>query len=314
MSARLSRREFLKGVGAVAVGAAAGAGGLQRLFAAGASPTTASPITASPDMAAVRGGEPEALVDAALAAMGGIGRFVRKGQTVTVKPNIGWAVSPEMGANTNPAIVKRLIEHCLNAGARKVYVFDNSCDSWRMAYANSGIERAAKDAGAEVVQGGVESLYQKIEVAGASTLKTAKAHELVLSSDVLINVPVLKHHGGAGMTAALKNYMGMVWDRAYFHARGLDACIAEASLIRKADLTLVDMFRVMKSGGPRGNPSSDRVLLKTLVASTDPVAADAAAAKTLGFEPSRFEYIARAAKLGLGTDRLESLNIKRIVL
>jgi len=300
----MDRREFMKTMGTAAAAAALGLGSLEKLFAA-------SDI---PDMVAARNGEPAALVDAAIAGMGGMSRFVKRGQTVTVKPNMGWAVAPELGANTNPLVVKRIIEHCLDAGAKKVYVFDNSCDSWRLSYSTSGIEAAAKAAGAEVVGAYSESLYQKLAPQGASILRSVKVHELVLSSDVFINVPVLKNHGGAGMTAALKNYMGLVWDRGYFHLKGLDSCIAEASLVRKADLTIVDMYRVMKTGGPRGNPSSERVLMKTLLASVDPVAADVAAARTLGFEPSRFGYIAKAAALGLGTTNLDSLNVKRIVL
>jgi len=300
----MDRREFMKTMGTAAAAAALGLGGLEKLFAA-------SDI---PDMVAARNGEPAALVDATIAGMGGMSRFVKRGQTVTVKPNMGWAVAPELGANTNPLVVKRIIEHCLDAGAKKVYVFDNSCDSWRLSYSTSGIEAAAKAAGAEVVGAYSESLYQKLAPQGASILRSVKVHELVLSSDVFINVPVLKNHGGAGMTAALKNYMGLVWDRGFFHLKGLDSCIAEASLVRKADLTIVDMYRVMKTGGPRGNPSSERVLMKTLLASVDPVAADVAAARTLGFEPSRFGYIAKAAALGLGTTNLDLLNVKRIVL
>ena len=304
----MDRREFLKTVGSAAAAAALGFGNVPRAFAAAAEASMA------PDMVAVRNGEPAALVDAAIAAMGGMGRFVKRGQTVTVKPNIGWAVAPELGANTNPAVVKRVIEHCLDAGAKKVYVFDNSCDSWRLSYSASGIESVAKAAGAEVVPPASEGLYQSVTLRGSKTLGVVKVHELVLSSDVLINVPVLKHHGGAGMTAALKNYMGMVWDRNAFHRKGLDACIAEASLARKADLTIVDMYRVMKTGGPRGNPSSQRELLKMLIASVDPVAADAASARALGFDPASFGYIAGAERLGLGVSSLEKLDVRRIVL
>jgi len=308
----MDRREFLKTIGTATVAATFGLGSLERAYAA-IVPAMAAAAQA-PDMVAVRNGEPAALVDAAIAAMGGMSRFVKRGQSVTIKPNIGWAVAPDLGANTNPVIVKRIIEHCLDAGAGKVYVFDNSCDSWRLSYSTSGIETASKNAGAEVVPAYSESLYQAVILTGGTTLRTVKVHELVLSSNVLINVPVLKNHGGAGMTAALKNYMGMVWDRNEFHRKGLDACIAEASLARKADLTIIDMYRVMKSGGPRGNPSSKRELMKMLVASVDPVAADAAAARALGFEPSDFGYIAKAAKLGLGVTDLAKLDVRRIVL
>lgn len=308
----MDRREFLKTIGTAAAAASLGLGGLERAYSAILPAMTVA--SQAPDMVAVRNGEPAALVDTAIAAMGGMGRFVKRGQTVTIKPNIGWAVAPDLGANTNPIVIKRIIEHCLDAGARKVYVFDNSCDSWRLSYQTSGIETAARNAGAEVVPAHSESQYQTVTLKGSMTLRTVKVHELVLSSDVLINVPVLKNHGGAGMTAALKNYMGMVWDRNEFHRKGLDACIAEASLSRKADLTIVDMYRVMKTGGPRGNPSSKRDLMKMLVASVDPVAADAASARALGFDPSDFGYIAGAARLGLGIVDLEKLDVRRIAL
>ena len=304
MEVCMDRRDFLKTLGTAAAGAAFGLRSLSPLYAA----------ASQPDLVAVRNGEPAALVDAALAGMGGMGRFVRRGQTVTIKPNMAWAVAPELGANTHPGVVKRLVEHCYDAGAKQVYVFDNPCDAWRLAYSTSGIEFAAKEAGAQVVPAFSESQYQLVSPKGASTYRSTKVHELVLSSDVLINVPVLKHHGGAGMTAALKNYMGMIWDRNAFHRLGLDACIAEASLVRKADLTVVDMYRVMRSGGPRGNPASDRVLMKMILASTDPVAADVASARTLGHEPSRFGYIAKAAALGLGSMDLDSLDMRRVVL
>ena len=63
-----------------------------------------------------------------------------------------------------------------------------------------------------------------------------------------------------------------------------------------------------------GNPASDRVLMKMILASTDPVAADVACANTLGQEPTRFGYIAKAAALGLGTLDLDSLDMRRLVL
>ena len=231
---------------------------------------------------------------------------------MVVKPNMGWDVRPELAANTDPAVVKRIIELCLAAGARKVVVFDHTCDSWKAAYANSGIERAARDAGAEVAPAHAESYYQAVENPGARTLKLAKVHELVLEADTFINVPVLKNHGGAGMTAAMKNLMGMVWDRGTFHASGLDACISEAALLRRPDLNLVDAGKVMLSGGPRGSAASRYSEQRLLMLSTDIVAVDTAAARTLGPGPAAFEYIGRAAKLGLGRTDLEKLAIRRI--
>jgi uncharacterized protein (DUF362 family) len=223
-------------------------------------------------------------------------------------------IPPERAATTNPALVASVVEACLAAGAKRVYVFDHPCDSWRATYKTSGIEDAAKAAGATVAPASAESYYQKVAVKGAKILVSAKIHELILEADTLINVPVLKSHGGAGMTCALKNLMGAVWDREEFHFKGLDACIAEAALAVRPALTIVDASKVMLTGGPRGNGASRYAELGMQILCPDIVAADAAAAKAFGAGPGSFEYIGRAAALKLGTDDLDSLDIRRIVL
>jgi len=237
---------------------------------------------------------------------------VRKGQTVVIKPNIGWDQGPEMAANTDPTLVKRIVEHCLNAGAKKVYVFDHSCDSGARSYKNSQIERHAKDGGAEVVSGDSSSLYQETAVAGGKTLKKTKVHELILESDVFINVPILKNHSGAGMTCAMKNFMGIVWDRGEFHLKGLDACIADACLIRRPALNVVDAHKVMMSGGPRGYAGSRFDEQKMLMLSHDIVAIDAASAAVMGKKVSDFGYIDKGVERGLGRSDLSNLNIRRL--
>ena len=151
------------------------------------------------DLVAVKNGEPDKLFDAAMEALGGMGRFVRPNQTVVVKPNIAWDVEPERAANTNPLLVRRIVEQCRAAGAKTVYVFDNTCDNWRRSYKSSGIEQAVRDAGGTLVSGESERYYQPVKV-GGQRLTEAKEHELILESDVFINVPVLKDHGGATLT------------------------------------------------------------------------------------------------------------------
>ncbi len=316
----MDRRDFLRNAARLGLGAGAAyllGGSAAHLFAQSATAGSSSgsgSATRLPDLVAVKGGEAEALFDTGMAALGGMGAFVRKGQTVVIKPNIGWAQAPETAANTNPKLVKRIIEHCLNAGAKKVYVFDNSCDSWSLSYKNSLIEKYAKEAGAEVVPPDSSGYYQEVSFPGAVSLRKARVHELVLESDVFINVPVLKNHSGAGMTAAMKNLMGMVWDRQFFHRYNLDQCIADACLFRKPDLNVIDAYKVMKSGGPRGYSSSVYELAKFQILSTDIVAADAAASRTLGFEPSRFRYISMAADKKSGQADLSKLDILRLTI
>jgi len=307
----MKRRDFFrKGFSAsVAASATLAFGNLDKLFA------TPPKFPMLPyDLVAVRNGEPEAMFDKAIESLGGMGAFVKKDQKVVVKPNIGWDVSPERAGNTNPALIKRIIEHCFGAGAKEVYVFDNTCDDWNKCYKTSGIEDAAKAAGAKVVPGNSESYYQEVDVLKGVKLKKAKVHELILESDVFINVPVLKHHSSADLSIAMKNLMGVVWDRTFWHRNNLHQCIADYATHRKPDLNVIDGYRVMMKNGPRGVSINDVVSYKTLILSPDIVAADAAAAKVFGSEPEDIGYIVKAAELGVGTYNLDSLNINRIKL
>jgi len=266
------------------------------------------------DLVAVKGGEPDVMFDRAIEALGGMKAFVRKGQKVVVKPNIGWDVGPERAGNTNPKLVARIIQHCFEAGAKEVNVFDHTCDDWKRSYSNSGVESAAKDAGARVVPAHSDSYYQDVTITGGKTMKDARIHELIMDADVFINVPILKDHTSAKLTIAMKNLMGIVWDRRYWHANDLHQCIADFAAYRKPDLNVVDAYSVLKRNGPRGVSINDVVMMKAQLISTDMVTVDAAAAKLFGSVPDDIGYIRIAAAQGLGRKDLEQLNIKRISL
>jgi uncharacterized protein (DUF362 family) len=288
----MKRRDFLKSsVGAgLAAGAALSLGGYEKLW-------TSASLTAGYDMVAVMGGKPDAMFDLGIQELGGMGTFVKKGQKVLVKPNIGWDRTPEYAANTNPLLVKRIVEHCFRAGASAVYVFDHTCDNWVNCYKNSGIEKYAKDAGAKIVPANSESYYQEISIPGAK----------------ILNVPVLKDHSSTRMTGLMKNMMGNVWDRGYWHQNNLDQCIADyATYVKKPALHIVDCINVMTKNGPQGVSREDVVNMQSMILTTDWVAGDAAAAKMLGVNPTDISYIPIAHKMGIGNMNLESLNIKRI--
>ncbi|MCX7656106.1 MAG: DUF362 domain-containing protein [Treponemataceae bacterium] len=231
-----------------------------------------------------------------------------------IKPNIGWSQEPRIAANTNPELVRRLVEQCFAAGASKVWVFDHSCDHGPTSYRVSQIEKYAREAGATVVPGDSPSYYQDVPIPGAVRLKRTKVHELILEADVFINVPVLKDHSGAGMTCAMKNLMGMVWDRGEYHRLGLDHCIADGCLVRKPQLNIVDAEKVMLTGGPRGYAHSQYSIQNMLILSRDIVAIDAVSARVLGKEVTDFDYITLGAERGLGKADINKLDIRRITL
>ncbi|MBN1597748.1 MAG: DUF362 domain-containing protein [Bacteroidales bacterium] len=304
----MKRRDFIRKsvVASIASGALFSMGKWNSVIAAGTNHSL--PF----DMIAVKNGEPAAMFAEAMKAMGGISTIVRPNQTVVVKPNIGWDASPERGANTNPELVGEIVKQCLVAGAKKVTVFDNTCDEWTRCYKNSGIEKAVKDIGGQIVTGKDQSHYHKVEIPKGIILKETKVHELILESDVFINVPVLKHHGGASVSFSMKNLMGVVWNRHYYHANGLHQCIADFTTFCKPTLNVIDGYRVMKRNGPRGVSVNDVATMKYLLVSKDIVAVDTAATKIFGIDTERVKHIGLAEELNIGTTNLDSLNIKRI--
>ncbi len=308
----MKRREFIKK--SVGAGIIAGTGfsilNNKNIFALDSTRAGALPY----DLVAVKGGSPVDMFDSAIKAMGGMSNFVKKNQSVVIKPNIGWDATPERAANTNPQLIGRIVEHCLQAGAKSVYVFDHTCSEWTRCYKNSGIEDAAKKAGGMVAPGNNEINYHPVKVPGGRTLKNTKVHELILESDVFINVPTLKCHGGTRLSIAMKNLMGIVWDRSWWHANDLQQCIADFTTYRKPDLNVVDAYRVLKRNGPRGVSVADVVTMKYQLLGTDIVAIDAASAKIFGLNPEEVRHIPLAEKLGSGTTNLDNLNIHRITV
>lgn len=269
------------------------------------------------DLIAVLGGEPEMMFRKAIAEMGGMSKFVKPGSKVVVKPNIGWDKTPELAGNTNPELVKEIVSQCYKAGAKEVIVFDHTCDDWRKCYKNSGIEDAAKAVNAKVVPGNEESYYREVELPNGKNLHKTKIHNAILDCDVWINVPILKHHGGANLTISMKNHMGIVWDRGAFHKNDLQQCIADICTFRKpAVLNVVDAYRVLKSNGPRGTSAADVVNPKALFISSDIVAVDTAATKFFNQIRSMpledVGHLAKGEALKIGTMNLDGIKVKRL--
>ena len=307
----MKRRNFLK-AGAVAA-VALNFDGLQ---AALHSNTIA--VEDTPDLVAVMGGEPEAMLDKALEALGGIGNFVKRGQKIVIKPNIGWDRKPELAACTNPQLVGALVKKCLEAGASRVMVFDHTCDEWRKCYASSGIDAAVKEAGGTMVPANDVSYYKtEISLPKGVQLKSAKIHDALIEADAWINVPVLKNHDGSKLSCAMKNLMGIVWDRPFFHSHDLHQCIADiCTYEKKPVLNIVDSYRLMFRNGPQGKTVADTSTVKTLIASTDMVAVDAAAlqffnqVEKLDFEA--VQHIGMGQSMKIGISDLKNINIQRI--
>ncbi len=297
--------------------------GMAALGAEGLTATCAQAAAGDADMAIAKWsgqGEPDAdalkriaveLTEQAVAGIGGLKRFVSRGDVVWVKPNIGWDRTPELAANTNPDVVATLVRLCYAAGAKKVKVGDNPCDLAKKSYHSSGIAAAAEAAGAEVVF--LDRRRFRQTAIGGERVKTIPIYPEILECDLVLNVPIIKHHSLARATMCLKNYMGVIEDRRTFHQAIAD-CLADLTRFMKPRVTVLDGIRILKAHGPKGGNPADVELKTAVAAGTDPVALDAWGAELMGLKPADVESTVRGQELGLGTMDYRSLNLKEIAV
>jgi uncharacterized protein (DUF362 family) len=315
MKDKISRKVFLKYCIAGLAGLLAGNQFLKKAFAAAKPDITTGRVKlnrkGAHDLVVARGDDPYLITSKAVEAMGGMGKFVKKGDVVVIKPNIGWDRSVEQAANTNPQVVAALIDLSFAAGAKRVNVFDVTCNDPRPCYENSGIQAAAKEKGANVyVPDEWNSVKAHFEydspMEGWPVLKDA------LECDTFINVPILKHHGLAALSISMKNLMGVCGgDRGKMHV-DLGRKLVDLTDMISPDLTIIDAYRVLLRHGPTGGNLEDVKLLKTVIAATDPVLADAYAATLMGVDPGSLSFIKSAIERKLGSadiDKADLLNV-----
>jgi len=266
----------------------------------------------SPELAAIKGKDYEKTLRTAIDMLGGIGKFIKKGDRVVIKPNIAWNRAPEMAANTNPEVVAGLVKLCKKAGAKEILVFDRTCDNPYRSYKKSGIKDAAKKAGAKVVYVNKVSdkLYKRVKIPKGKYLKESLVCKYILEADKIINVPVAKVHSSAGLTIALKNWMGTTGDRRRYWHLDLHNAIADYANIMKPTLTVIDATRVMVEKGPTGGRLEYVRKKDLIIVSTDQLLADVYAAKKIfNKTPKDIKYLENAYKLDVGEINLNRAKI-----
>ena len=306
---RLTRREFVRLMAAAGLGAAltsCGKEGTQR--------ERPTPTGEAAYLAVARGDDPKAITGAALAAIGGIERFVKSGDDVIVKPNICVDYRTyEYGATTNPEVVAALVELCLGAGAKRVRVMDTPFGGGpESAYARSGIADAVASVGGEMEVMN-RAKFRETEIPDGRDISSWSVYQDILTADVVINVPVAKHHNLARLSLAGKNLLGVVQRPSRMHVN-LPQRIADLVSLVRPSLTVVDAVRVLMKRGPTGGNLDDVVLRNTVIASHDIVAADAYATTLFDLTGEDILYVKAAAEMGLGTLDLTSIKVEEIAL
>ncbi len=304
MSDKITRRDFIKGL------AVTGAG-LYLL-----DPELAFAQTDGVQLAVAQGPlkiDPEAIkrtTRQAVTMLGGMGKFVSKGDKVLMKPNIAWNRTPEQAANTNPYVVEAVVEMCIEAGAKKVKVLDNTINPAQITYSRSGIKDAVKRAkgSLEFVD---ERKFKEKSIPMGQELKSWIIYQEALDSDVLINLPIAKHHSLTKLTLGLKNIMGLIQSREEIHKR-IDQKLADLATVIKPNLTIMDSYRVLTANGPNGGTLKDIKIIGQVIAGVDPVAVDSYSATLFGLKGEDVGYIKNANMMGIGEIDLRKVRIRNM--
>ncbi len=266
----------------------------------------------NPDLAVASGLPPGRITEAAVNALGGMKRFVSRGDVVVVKPNMAWDRAPEYAANTNPDVVAAVVRLCFEAGAKTVKVFDRSVNDPRRCYVRSGIAEKARLLGA-LTPYTDDRRFKEMNIRG-DTLKKWALYSEVFEADKVINVPIAKHHSLAGLTLGMKNWMGIMGGTRRRIHRKLDDSLVDLARFVKPALTVLDAVRILTANGPRGGSLEDVQTMNTVIAGTDQVAVDAYGATLFGRTGDDVGYVRLGHDTDLGTKDLSSVWIKKVVI
>ena len=263
---------------------------------------------------AVISGEPVAATRKALEALGGISRFVKKGQQVVLKPNISFARTPDFSTTTHPLVVATVAQACIEAGAHQVLVLDHTLHRAELCLERTGIREACKNiSGVHVLALQDRKFYREIKIPQGKVLERVEVIKDVLDSPVLINIPVAKSHSATGVSMGMKGLMGLIWDRESFHSQyNMNQAIADLGTVIKPQLTILDATRALTSGGPGGPGEVKKPNL--IIAGVDPIAVDSYGVSVVpwygqNFKGRQVEHLLISHQRGLGMIDIEQLKI-----
>ncbi|MDD5772267.1 MAG: DUF362 domain-containing protein [bacterium] len=251
----------------------------------------------------------------AVDALGGMGKFVKKGDKVVIKPNISWDRTPPLAANVHPEVLKEVIVMCLNAGAGKIIIFDRPCNDPRRSYKNSGavdVAESFKTSQVSLIHVDDKDYIEK-EHKDGKFIKKWNIYKEALENDVFISIAKAKHHGLSKLTLSMKNMMGVMGgDRAIMHQH-IDQNLADLNFLVRPKLIILDAGRVVWRSGPQGGDISDTKKIDQVVASRDTVAIDSYGATFFDLTGNDLGYVKIGKEMGLGESDLTKveMNIKK---
>lgn len=232
------------------------------------------------------------------------------GRSVVLKPNL---VEYAAGApiNTHPNLVIGAAIALKRAGASAVAVAEGPAHRRDTEYLLrvTGLGAALREervAFVDLNYDDVTSVRLRSRFTGLSELSLPTT---ILRADLVVSMPKLKTHHFAGMTASMKNLLGVVpgavygWPKNLLHFRGISESTVDLTATVRPGLAIVDAVTCMEGDGPIMGTAKH---LGCVVVGRDPVAVDATCARLMGLEPRRMRYL-RVAATFLGNTRLSRI-------
>jgi uncharacterized protein (DUF362 family) len=317
---KISRREFFARTAKAGLAVAAVGGAAKMLYEADVLKTLAGektitglkdfsvPQIAGQTMSVVTGANRSQTVSKAIEVLGGIDRFVKPGETVLLKPNIGFSSPPRICATSHPDIIGEVTRLCYEyAKAKKVYITDNPINDAKSCFVNSQIAAAAEKYNAQMILP-KKNLFAPMSLAGGKLIRNWPfLYEPLAKVDKVIGIAVVKDHARSGASMTMKNWYGLLGGgRNIFHTN-INTIITELAMLVKPTLVILDATEIMISNGPTGGSASDLKRMNMMLASCDQIAADSFGAELLGLKPTELPYLLKAQELKIGTTDYQTL-------
>ncbi len=248
--------------------------------------------------------------------IGGMSSFIKKGDTVMIKPNLAYPYPPP--ATTDPRVVAAVVRLAFESGASEVRVGDSSAYSCKNilgvgrwtnqdVFERTGMVAMAGETGATLVDFDTNE-FRKTKLPGGVIFEEAPIAAAMLDSDVVINVPALKMHFETLVTLGLKNYHGILPDsyKVQWHKDEIMQKIIDLHKGVKTHLNIMDGLIGMQGLGPR---LGTNVQMNIIIASPDVVSLDVVSAECMGVPHREVEAIRIADMQHIGNGKLENIEV-----
>ena len=272
-------------------------------------------------VAIVKGKDVDRMVAQAVELLGGMGRFVRDGQKVVIKPNLVHQPSvPEHGALpakrelreefiADIRIVDALARQMLKTAKCTVTVAEGTPNGADRMFEYLGYPAMAQKLGLKLVD--VDKAPRTAVKLGGAAYGSYSLPQVTQQADVLVDVAAMKTHSLTGVTLGMKNLFGLLpVPKSQFHGK-VNQVLCDLSRARKPDLVIVDGLVAMEGQGPLGGSP---VPMDLLVAGRDVVAVDAVCCAIMGIEPRRIAHLRLAHEQGIGEIDLEKIAVRGLTI